>query len=56
MPDEQYPSGSHVDVLDRDGNVLASEVMDYEVDDFLRLRVDPEVAKGCQIRPSRAAQ
>lgn len=40
-----------VDVVDANGNVIASQVMDYEVKDFLRLRVDPEIAKGCTIEP-----
>lgn len=40
-----------VNVIDANGNVIASSVMDYEVPDFLRLRVDPEIAKGCTIEP-----
>ena len=38
-----------VNVVDADGNIIAEQVMDYEVPDFLRLRVDPEVASGCTI-------
>lgn len=40
-----------VNVIDADGNVIASQVMEYEVTDFLRLRVDPEIAKDCTIEP-----
>lgn len=41
-----------VNVIDANGNIIASEIMDYEVADFLRLRVDPDVAKGCTTVPA----
>ena len=41
-----------VDVIDGDGKILAKQIMDYEVPDFLRLRVSPEVAKGCKTAPA----
>ena len=41
-----------VDVVDADGNVIASQIMEYEAADFLRLRVDPEIAKTCRVVPS----
>lgn len=40
-----------VNVIDADGNIVAEQIMEYEVADFLRLRVDPEIAKGCTIEP-----
>lgn len=39
-----------VNVIDADGNVIAAHVMEYEVADFLRLRVDPEIAANCTIQ------
>lgn len=41
-----------VNVIDADGNIIAEQIMDYEVADFLRLRVDPAVAKGCKTVPA----
>lgn len=41
-----------VNVIDADGNVIALQIMEYEVPDFLRLRVDPEIAAGCKIVPT----
>jgi len=38
-----------VNVIDADGNIIAAQVMEYEVADFLRLRVNPEIAVGCKI-------
>lgn len=38
-----------VNIIDADGNVIAEQIMDYEVADFLKLRVDPRVAEGCKI-------
>lgn len=38
-----------VNVVDADGNVIAEQIMQYEVADFLRLRVDPVVAAGCKV-------
>ena len=40
-----------VNVMDADGNIIAADIMDYEVPDFLRLRVDPAVAAGCKTVP-----
>lgn len=40
-----------VDVIDAEGNVIAEQVLEYEVPDFLRLRVDPAVAAGCKTVP-----
>lgn len=41
----------YVNVIDADGNIIAAEVIEYEVEDFLRLRVDPAVAAGCRMVP-----
>lgn len=41
-----------VNVIDADGNVIASQIMEYEAADFLRLRVDPTVAVGCKTVPA----
>lgn len=48
--DEQ--PGTLVNILDANGNIIAREVMDYEVADFLRLRVDPAVAAGATTVPA----
>lgn len=41
-----------VNVIDADGNIIAEQIMDYEVADFLRLRVDPAVAAVCTTVPA----
>lgn len=46
------PQGILVNILDADGNIIAREVMDYEVADFLRLRVDPAIAAGATTVPA----
>lgn len=38
-----------VNVIDANGNTIASQMMDYEVKDFLRLRVDPEIAASSRV-------
>lgn len=43
------PPAVFVDILDADGNVIAHEVIENEVADFLKLRVDPTVAAGCKV-------
>lgn len=43
------PPAVFVNIYDADGSVIASEMMDYEVADYLRLRVDPKIAAGCKV-------
>ena len=38
--------------IDADGNIIAEQVLAYEVPDFLRLRVDPAIAAGCKTVPA----
>lgn len=37
-----------VNIVDASGNVIAEQIMQYEVEDFLRLRVDPRIATACR--------
>lgn len=41
-----------VNIIDADGVYIAREIMEYEVPDFLALRVDPQVAATCRIEPA----
>ena len=46
------PQGILVNVLDADGNIIAREIMDYEVADYLRLHVDSAVAAVATTEPA----
>lgn len=43
-----------VNVIDGNGNIVAGHIMEYEVADFLRLRVDPEIAQNCTVEVAEA--
>lgn len=54
MPNNQTDSvetrpAIQVNVIDSNGNVIAAEIMEYEVADFLQFRVDPAIASGCTV-------
>lgn len=43
------PPAVYVDVIAADGSIIAEQIIEAEAADFLKLRVDPKVAEGCQI-------
>lgn len=38
-----------VNIVDASDAIIAASIMEYEAEDFLRLRVSPEVAAGCKV-------